>query len=266
MKFKVLSFLHNNIHRYSFLYGALCVITVLTAVVPVRAEVPFVDTAQPEKVVELGFHVGDGVATIRQNYSSQVPSVSDFVLTPGNRFEMGVDAVMPIRNFFAIGTAVNLGFNNYYWTMTMLDRSAGTLTTLYSRNNFTNLTIPAFLRFRFNLGTRVTWESDLGAYISFGMGGTSKFKETASSTNSLGQSQVTETQFRNKYFNEKTPVVNTVTGTDWGLMLGTGFMYNRHWALRCALLVGARDIAKNMGVFNIEIHNLSATVSLGYNF
>lgn len=245
----------------------LTVCAVAAAVTGVRAQtVPFLDTAKPDHFIEIDVHAGDGASTITQNYSSAVPSVQDFVLTPGNRLIFGAGAILPVRNYFAIGTRLDIAINNYYWSMTIMDRNQGTLNTLYSRNRYTAAEVPVFMQLRCNLGSSVVWRSELGAYISFGLGGHSRYSEASSSTNSLGQSQVTETQYKNDYYDDSEPVINTFRKTYWGLHLGTGILAGRHFTLNVVMHAGARNLAKNLGVLDIRARTLNVTFTAGYQF
>lgn len=226
----------------------------------------FVDTRRPTKMVELGLHIGEGAASMVQNYGTAVPHVGDFTLTPGSLTQFGASAVIPVRNFFAIGTGLNFNINNYYYSMTILHPGAGTLNTLYTRNRFYNFDVPLFLAFRFNLGTHVRWDNELGAYLSFGCGGHSHTRAYTSSTNDLGQSQVAETNYRVKYYNPDQALINGVTSVDWGLHLGTGILVNGHVSVKCVMHAGARDLAKNYGVLNVQNHTLNVVFSAGYVF
>ena len=155
----------------------------MTAAAQTPKDVPFFDSGRPDHFIEIDIHAGDGVSTVRQNYGSAIPSVSDFVLTPANRVVMGARAILPIRNYFAVGTAIDFTINNYYWSMTLLERSQGTLSTLYSRNHYNTIDVPLYLQWSFNLGDKVKWRTKTGMYISFGVGGHTKINETTSSTN-----------------------------------------------------------------------------------
>lgn len=227
---------------------------------------PAMDTSKSDHTVEIGIHAGDGVTSIRQNYTKAIPSLTDFDLTAGNDFVVGASAVIPVRNHLGIGTRIEFAASNYRWSMTMVDRANSTLSVVNCRNHFYTIDLPAYIQLRFNVGTRVNWRTEIGAYLSLGMGGNSKIKETASSTNSLGQSQVAVQYFKDKYFEDSNPVVNGINNTDWGLHIATGFVIDRHWSLNWTLRAGARDIAKNMGVLDISIHSLSAFFSVGYIF
>ena len=229
-------------------------------------DAPFVDFSRPDRVVEIGLHVGEGASTITQNYATAIPDVADFSLTPGSMTTFGASAELPVRNFFAIGTGLDFAINNFYYSMTILHPSEGTLNSLYTRNHFYTLEVPLYLGFRFNLGSHVKWNSEIGGYLSFGAGGKTRTRAYTSSTNSLGQSQVTQTNYERNYFNDDNPIINGVTGTDWGLHLGTGILVNRHWSVKAVMHAGARDLAKNYGVLGISTHTLNVVFKAGYIF
>ena len=245
---------------------AAAIVAMTAAAETPKKAAPFFDTARPDHFIEIDIHAGDGVSTVRQNYASAIPSVSDFVLTPANRVMMGARAIIPIRNFVAVGTALDFTINNYYWSMALLERLQGTLSTLYSRNHYTTLEVPLYLQWTFNLGEKVKWRTKTGMYISFGVGGHTKINETTSSANSLGQSQVTENFYRDKYYNAEDPVVNTFDRTDMGLYLGTGILVNSHWAVDVAMNTGFSQLARNFGVLDITGRTLNVTFTVGYQF
>ncbi|MGM9864917.1 MAG: outer membrane beta-barrel protein [Muribaculaceae bacterium] len=238
----------------------------MTAAAQTPKDVPFFDSGRPDHFIEIDIHAGDGVSTVRQNYGSAIPSVSDFVLTPANRVVMGARAILPIRNYFAVGTAIDFTINNYYWSMTLLERSQGTLSTLYSRNHYNTIDVPLYLQWSFNLGDKVKWRTKTGMYISFGVGGHTKINETTSSTNSLGQSQVAENSYRDKYYDDEDPVVNTFAKTDMGVVIGTGILVNRHWAIDLDMHTGFTQLARNFGVLDISGRTLNVTFTVGYQF
>ena len=230
------------------------------------ASVPFMDTSRPTKTVELDVHVGEGMSTIMQNYGDAIPDVGDFTLTPGSLTALGFGAELPIRNYLAVGTGLDFAINNYYYSMTILHPEAGTLNTLYTRNHFYNIDIPLYMSLRFNLGNRVRWHNEIGAYISIGAGGKSKTKAYTSSTNQIGQSQVTETSYERDYFNADDPIINAVRSTDWGLHLATGIVVNRHIMLKCVMHAGVHNLAKNFGVLNVKNRTLNVVFKAGYVF
>lgn len=232
----------------------------------VAQKVPFCDTSRPDRMIEVGLDVGVGMSSMLQNMNTAVPEVSDFSFTPGCMTSFGVTAEMPVRNYFAIGTALNFNINNYSYNMVILHQEGRTLNSIVSQSHFYNLDVPVFFDFRFNLGNKVRWHNEVGGYLSFGAGGNTKTRSYVSSTNALGQSQVTEIYYKRDYFNDNQSVINGVNSLDWGLHLATGIVACRHVMLKAVLHVGARDLACNYGVLKIENHTLNLSFKAGYVF
>lgn len=247
---------------------ATAAVLALTAMTPSFGQsTDFIDLNRPDKFIEVGLHVGEGVSTILQNYSKQVPGVAEFNLTPGNMNTFGTSVVIPLRNFFALGTGLDFAIYNHNWSMTLLDASSSTLNTLYTRNHYYALEVPVSLNTRFNLGANARWTNELGMYMSFAIGhGSSKTNAYASSTNSLGQSQVTETRYERRYFKDDEPIINGVTTTDYGLHVATGLELYRHFSLKAVFHVGFRNLAVNYGVLDITNRNINLAFKAGYIF
>lgn len=250
----------------SLLTGISVIAAMLTGFHAANAGTPLLDKSRPTHFVEVGMHIGEGASSMIENYGSQVPYIYDFSFNPGSQTVFGATAEIPFRNYFAIGTGIDFGINNYHWSMTILQPDAGTLNSLYSRSHYYNFTIPAYLSLRLNLGDKVRWHNELGCYLSFGAGGTVKTHAYSSSTNTLGQSQVTETSYSHKYYNDPDPIVCGVNETDWGLHLGTGVLVSNHWQVKCVFRVGARDLAENFGVLKIKMHTIDVNFRFGYVF
>lgn len=228
--------------------------------------VDMLDTSAPKQLVEVNVHAGIGTSTIINNYGSVAESITAMRLSPGTRLMAGFGAEMPLRDYISVGTGLDFAINNYSLTMTMLDGYDGTLGTLLTANHYYTLEVPVYVAMRLNLGSRVRWCNELGAYFAYGMGGSSKTTAFVSSTNSLGQSQVSEAQYNRKYYESDDPVFCTMRCGDLGLHIATGILINHHFTVKASLHVGIRDIAKNFGVFNAHAHTLAPTFLLGYNF
>lgn len=247
----------------------IILIGLVAGILPCTAQ-RFVDTSRPANWLRLGLNIGDGLQTIRQNFASEIPDVTSFTLTPGNRFTAGATALMDIRNFFGIGTGIEIAVNNYDYTLTMLNANAdgteGSLSTIYTENHFYTLDIPVFLNFTFNLGSRVQWATEGGIYLSFGLGGNTDNSAYLSYANPLGQSQVSHVSYTTPYYSQDKGMINRIVRTDAGLHFATGFVYDKHWTLKCVFQCGARNLARNFGVLNTSVHNMSLTVKAGYLF
>lgn len=227
----------------------------------------FIDTTRPTALhPEFDIHVGTGASTIIQNYASQVEGCSDFFLTPGCRIVFGAGFGMPVRDFLSLNTGLDIAINNYNYSMSILDTPKGTLNSIYNRSHYVSLEIPLFIQLRFNLGSHIRWTNDIGMYYSRGLTGKSRYRAYISSTNDLGQSQVSETRISQDYYNPRSPIIAGAMRTDWGIHLATGIVYKRHLSLKCVMRTGLRNTASNLDVLDIANHNLSATFLIGYTF
>ncbi len=241
--------------------AALCLVA-LTA-----NAVNFVDTSRPDSYrPDINVHAGAGVSTILQNYRSQIDGCAEFYLTPGCQSVFGVNVELPLRNFFGLGTGMDYIISNYNYSMTILAPGQGTVYTLYSRNNYHALEIPLYMLWRFNIGSKVHWDNQLGIYLSQGVTGRSHYKSYVSSTNDLGQSQVTTAIYHRDYYKDQDPLISGNSRTDYGLHIATGLMLSNHWTLNCVMHIGFVNVARNLGVLDIHQHNLSATFRVGYTF
>lgn len=222
------------------------------------------DTSRPDHFIEVGLHVADGMSSVIQNYDTAVPDVAAFSLTPGNLFAVGASAEVPIRNYLAIGTDFDFTVNNSHWTMTILN--PGALNTLYTANRYYTFDIPFYASLRLNLGSKVSWRSEFGAYISLGLDGHSNTSAYVSTTNSLGQNQITEVSYHRDYYGDKDAVIAGMRDFDWGLHTATGIVVAGHYSLKVALHLGARNIAVNYGALDVNVHNINVLFKAGYLF
>ena len=215
--------------------------------------------------------MGDGFFTVRQNYAKQLSNVTSFNLTPGNTFAFGAEALLNVRNFFAIGTGLDFSVNNYDFNLTMLDNSewasAMNLNTLYADNRFYSLDIPVFMRFSVDLSEerKVRWINEVGAYLSYGVGGHTNISTYRSTINPLGQLQVSHGEYKNSYFNDEQGIINEVDRTDGGFHLATGITVSR-FVFKCTFHAGMRNLARNFGVLNTKLYNMSVLFKAGYQF
>lgn len=243
---------------------------IIGLVIPVYASAdthPFFDSSRPEGYAPVvGIHAGPGVSTITQNYYSQIENCSDFFFTPGVTTVFGASVELPVRNFLSIGTGADFSISHYNWSMTVVEGSMSTVNTLYNRNTYRTLEIPLYLKFAFNISDKVQWTNQIGFYISQGISGKSKYRAYVSSTDPLGQSQVTVSNYERDYYKSADPVVNGNSRTDIGANIGTGLMFRQHWTLDIVFRAGFLNMARNNGVLDIREHNLAATFRFGYKF
>ena len=207
---------------------------------------PFMDTSRPSKPLDIGVHVGLGVSTQIQNYASAVPGCADFHLSSGLQSAFGATVEVPLRRYIAIGTGADFVISNNSWAMTVINFEPNPVSTLYCRNTYRAFEIPIYVSLRFNLGSRIVWTNEGGMYLSFGTGG--------------------RTRYDHAYYNADTPILNGIGRNDVGIHLSTGLQYLRHWTLKAVMRYGFRDVARNYGVLDVNVHNLAVSFRLGYTF
>lgn len=227
---------------------------------------PFMDTSRPSKPLDIGVHVGLGVSTQIQNYASAVPGCADFHLSSGLQSAFGATVEVPLRRYIAIGTGADFVISNNSWAMTAINSEPNTVSTLYCRNTYRAFEIPIYVSLRFNLGSRIIWTNEGGMYLSFGTGGRTRITSYTAAVNQLGQQQVTRTRYDHAYYNADTPILNGIGRNDVGIHLSTGLQYLRHWTLKAVMRYGFRNVARNYGVLDVNVHNLAFSFRLGYTF
>lgn len=251
-------------------YIATCILTVaalcLSSTAAAEELHPFMDTSRPSKPLDIGVHVGLGVSTQIQNYASAVPGCADFHLSSGLQSAFGATVEVPLRRYIAIGTGADFVINNNSWAMTVINSEPNTVSTLYCRNTYRAFEIPIYLSLRFNLGSRITWTNEGGMYFCFGTGGRSRITSYTAAVNQLGQQQVTRTRYDHPYYNADTPILNGFGRNDIGIHLATGLQYLRRWTLKAVMRYGFKDVARNYGVLDVNVHNLAFSFRLGYTF
>ncbi len=229
-------------------------------------EYPLYDSSRPEKWIEFQPHVSVGLSTIVQNYGSQVPGMSDFMLSPGCRVSGGLDIRFCIRNSFGLATGMEFNINNFRYSMSIVDNSSGSISSMYTRNHYYTLTVPVYLSWRFNIGRRMMWNVDAGMYFSQGTGGHLKASGYTSGENALGQPVVTHANYETDYYNNRQALINGVKKFDFGPRIATGLVYRHRYTFNAIFQIGARNLAINQGVLDIHYRNLSLDFQIGYIF
>lgn len=224
------------------------------------------ETSLPTKLIEVNPFVGVGISSVLQNYSSVIPGISDFLLTPGFSLEGGLDVKMNINGAIGIGTGLNLGINNVDFAMNLLENSTGSISSIFLRNHFYQLRVPIYCSVSLNLRRKLKWVIEAGGYYSHGLGGKIKASGYTSGMNSLGQPTVTHAYYEQDYFDNKSPIINGVKKSDFGIHIGTGFVYNVHYTLKAVLETGIPNLAINHGVLDVRYRNISMIWKIGYIF
>lgn len=224
------------------------------------------DLNAPTKLIEVNPFIGVGISSVLQNYSSVIPGLSDFLLSPGFALDGGVDVKININNAIGIGTGLNFGICNADFAMNLLENSTGSISSIFMRNHYYQLQVPVYVSVSLNLRRKLKWIIEGGGYYSHGLGGKMKASGYTSGMNSLGQPTVTHAYYEQDYFDNKSPIINGVKNTDFGIHIGTGFVYNVHYTLKAVLETGIPNLAINHGVLDVKYRNISLLWKFGYIF
>ncbi len=249
---------------------ALAILMAMVAAIGASAQdqetVRLYDGSRSDKFLELDLHAGVGLSTVIQNYSSEIPGLSDFLLSPGCLVRMGVDVRFVIRKSFGLGTGLEFGINNSHYAMSIVDNATESISSLYVGNHYYDLNVPVYLSWRLNLGRKMMWIIDGGVFFAQGFRGHTRVSGYASGQNTLGQPIISSASYETKYFKAATPLVNGVKHFDWGPRVATGFLYKDRYSLKAVFQLSASNLAINQGVLDIKYRHLSLCFLFGYTF
>ena len=246
------------------------VIAIVTCLIG-QAAPPLMNTGRPDRLISLSAHLGEGIYTVRQNYSKAYENVTSFKLSPGNRFAVGAEAVLHVRNFFGVGTSFDFAVNNYNFSMTRLyganAESVANISTMYSDNRVYTIDIPVFLRFTFDLATsrNVKWINEIGAFLTRGIGGKTKITTYGALATQFGEIHMNHGKFDNPYYDNEDGIVNTIERNDAGMHIATGITVDKI-EVKCTFHAGLKNIALNYGLLNTKLYTMSFELNAGYIF
>lgn len=237
---------------------------VSVAVSATAKDQPFYDAHHAQDLVEGNFHVGCGLSSIVNNYATVIDGITDFLQSPGCAMRAGLDVRFNIRNSFGIGTGLEGGINNSRFAMSIVNGNTGTISSAYISHHFYDINVPLYLSWRFNIGSRMQWNLDVGTYFSYGLGGTMKARGYNTGHNSIGQPVVNHVSYSNGYFDADRPYINGVKREDYGPRIATGLVYKNRFSFNVVYQVGLRNLSINPGAIDVKYRNMSLIFQIGY--
>lgn len=226
----------------------------------------FYDSGRPSDFIELDAHVAIGMMSLVQNFSGAVPDLSDFLLSPGTKIDMGLTVRFNLRNSLGLATGMQVGINNMRYALGLVGKGTGQISSIYVRNHFYDITVPIYVSWRFNMGRLMKWSVDGGLYASKGFGGSSRFSGYTSGVNSLGQPVVTHALYNQPYFDASTAFIARVKSFDWGPRLATGLVYRNKYTFNIIFQISAENLATKQTVLDLRYRHTSLAFELGYIF
>lgn len=229
-------------------------------------ERPVYDTSAPSKFVEIKPHLAVGMSTAADNYSDVIPGLTDLQMSPGVLIRPGIDVMFSISNSVAVATGLNFGINNSRSSLSIINESASNISTAYIKNHFYEISAPVYVSLRFNLGRRIRFNFDIGAYITQGLGGKVHTSGYTFGENSLGQPTISHLFYKKDYYDDDMSVINSVKKFDYGPHVAAGVIYRRHYAFNWVFEVSAGNLAINHNVLDVKYRHVRLAFEMGYIF
>lgn len=228
---------------------------------------PFFSVERPDKILEIDVHALVGTSVLSQDYASHVPSITSVEASPGCGFGAGVSAQMVFKDFFALGTRLDLLVNNNKYSMALLDvDGAGAQSSVFVANRSVSANVPVFVSVRCNISDNVRWNVDGGCYFSLGLGGYQKADTYTTMLNDLGQMVSEYQKYKWDYYNEKQPLIHGIDDVDIGLYFGTGLLINDHYNVGIETRISTKNASTDGGVIHPNMYNHLFAMKLGYQF
>lgn len=228
---------------------------------------PFISMEKADNLVECNVHTLLGTSLFVQDYAKHIPSLAFIEASPGCGVGLGASAQLVFRDFFALGTSLDvLALNNVY-SMTLIDIDGnGTQNSVFVSNRAYCANIPIFASIRFNISDNVRWNVDAGCYFSLGFGGYQKADTYTTMLNDLGQMVTKYEKYEWDYYNEEHPLVNGFDDFDFGLMVGSGLRLYDHYNIGLEARFGTKNASTNVGIIRPNVRNHFLAMKIGYQF
>lgn len=228
---------------------------------------PFADHSRPAQFLELQLHGLVGGSYLTNNYRSIFPVIRELDTTMGVSYGLGAGAVIPFRDFFGVGTELNLVVNHNRADIFTSNFTVQSASNLYLRNCYYGLNVPLYLTWRFNIGEGVRWNVDFGAYYSYGLGGSQEQALYRSLVNDLGQLVYQEEHYKPDFYNSDATFQNSYHRADLGLHFATGLTFHRHFFLAARAQIGVKNIAfVDNAITTPRVHTVSFLIQTGWKF
>ncbi len=225
----------------------------VAALTPAVANARFFSTAAPEDFIQVGIRAGLNTSTqtidrdLFPNWSSS---------GWGTGFHAGVEVPLGIFDFLSIqpGFFYQLRSGDYAVSSTSQTAQMGHYSMSY-------ISIPVTVQINFNINERLRWSVEAGPYFSW------RFGSHHSSAVVKPEGYNIATPDGDVAINP--PTIDYPVGTlakqkkDFGLKIGTFFLFDRHWYAGLHYYGGMTRVYKDK---NLGGSNLQWSLTLGYNF
>lgn len=227
----------------------------------------FLDTSRPDKFISFGVRAGLNSSGLDNNYLSAQPEMiqNKFYWRMGG--QIGGSADLYIRNFLALQTGFFWENRSFDCALMAADSEADYMGSMFVNARFNYLHIPVMLSLKFNILPDLMSELDLGVYYAIGVGGKKKQHSYIAFADDGSELIFDTSDTETGYFNADSKDFLAVRKSDFGLKVGTGLTFFKHYFIGVYYQRSLKNIAQqNPGSPHFEFHNSCWNVSLGYNF
>lgn len=233
----------------------------------VAEELMFFNTDKASKFLECDVHAIVGTSVLSQDYADHVPSITAVNVSPGCGGGIGASVQFAFKDFFAIGTGLDLMAINNKYSMALIDvKGSGSHCSAFVSNQAFNVTVPLYVSVRFNVASNVRWNVDGGIYLGLGIGGTQKADTYTTTQNELGQIVTKYQHYKWDYYNETHPIIHTIDDVDWGLIIGTNLLFHSHYKVGIEARVSTKNATADKGIIHPNVYNHLFAMKIGYQF
>lgn len=243
----------------------LTVLALLCSSLTLHSE-DFVDFSPAKQSLELEAHAIAGTSGVIQNYESLFPQIQNMNANMGASLGIGFRAVFGFREYFGLGTAINVTLNNYNTNIAVLGSDNRSMSSVYIDNQFYSVNFPVFLSFRFNVDKTVRWSVDAGLYYAYGFAGTQKQRIYRAEVNAMDELVPQLVNIKTDYYHSRETFINGYNRGDIGLHLATQVNFGNHFLVGLQYQFGFKNSSQAIGVVNPSIHNNLLHAKVGYRF
>ncbi len=235
--------------------------------VAVNSQQRIIDTSRPDKFITFGVRAGLNSSGLDNNYLSVQPEMiqNNFYWRTGGHLGGAVD--MYLRQFLSIQTGFYWENRSFDCSLMAADSKEDYMGSMFVNARFNYLHIPVMLSLKFNLLPDLVSELNFGVYYAIGVGGKKKSHSYIAFGDEDSELIFDTANTETGYFSAGSKDFLAVRKSDFGLKIGTGLTFFKHYYIGVFYQRGLKNIAKqNEGSPRLEFHNNCWNVSLGYNF
>lgn len=221
---------------------------------------------EEKSFLSINAHLLAGASYVTNNYMGTFHEIGDLNKSMGLAAGAGVGAMFDLSRRWGLGTELNVLMKSFRMDLAVTGEGKPSVSNVFQRNRAWELDIPVYMRWRHRVADRVEWNVDMGAYFSYGLGGSQKNTIYDAKTNELGQLMTTRTELDADYYNDSDAFINSYKRADMGLHVGLGLTFAGHLTVGVRSHIGFKNVALSTGLRSPSCHNMDILAMLGWTF